>query len=1718
MNVNKLITQAAQNVADTVSKKVSTAASDADVREEVKVVEHCASDIAGNYGKATAQLSSNTTPVVKPAQDAAEKVTELDKIFAQMEAKGKQVIKIENEKDELEVLLYRGKDTDYFKARDGKAYRVRYSRDDELNKTLIEVRNAYAARGIQVPQMMTVTINGKRGVASQVLTELQPKENDPKNVYDLFATDVLFGNRNAFRKGTTMLNSDGEPVRVTTSGCAGYRVRGERRYDFTEELTELRTFLDPRVNPESAEFLKDMTREDLLKSIQRATKTHTPWDIPTREILSKRYNNLKEFWIRAELMPQKEGESLLDYVTRVQNKIAEVHQQNSYYTQRLLEIAEGYEIDGKYSWQGGFTEGDKETIKKFIDLASTCNDVPKALYERRLSRDEMLKLAQMQFEKHDSNRTTPYISITDEPEIFSRVLYSPYKTEQTSFGDLANFSNSYPSMRVNYGSGEAGGRTIIEKGLLDKFYKGEMSFEDFSSLGLIELQKWSKLEDRKLLEPLPGMDKPVSKRLLSTLLNLKDENFEKMLTRTEVLKDMPYRSEPINSEIIWKISELSDEQYQRLLKYHILEDKYPNDAKILFDKLSIEAIAKMSDEEIETAISRGLFKHRKELEPKGFANWNSQLGGYEIATLSRLSDKEFDNLVRRGLFSGKFDYFAREKLYKTADLSEYDLEILKLYGIDADLKHDSYSPEQLRRIIALPNKSRIRELERINPIDPSGRKSFGTHDKLLSKESIVKFAELPDKAYERAISIIKNEKLLNGPFKDGGVYEAALCDDTIWQTIQRRGLLDVDNPPFANMRDLLRGYIRSDLAKDLTDHESAMTLLARIPDEKWELFKRKGLLTTDPKKGQFCGTDIYEFSKYSDEELDKLFRTKILESEYIPAEHQGYCFSGYHSTYHLKRIVQELTADEIDALAKRDFFIISKENSYGPNYASSEVSSMKKLAHASSEIFENYQKLLEKGDKMDVWLAIEAATRFTSKTEIQRILDRNLLGYSRYFDGDESGAAKLKNLAELVKLTDREWKFVRPLMHQGIGVCHYLHIAVAINPGKGVAHLVDFVNGRKNIYDFSFRERRQLLNHLVHTGRAECSDDLIKLIPENTIIPRTYYRRRLLIDELTQSIGLSSKKLSDVEIADFKQALGKLSEKDSGIMATDFNKMSTKLINPAPLPRLLYSREKFANDVFDKIKDLPVIEQKKIFDYFSFDLEKGVFGEPKLVGYPDPAGKNLKFTDLDSEETKQAIERLRPYVEKFTNGNKIFVEGNPKLEAELNKILNVFPEFATVIGKVQHHTHDFTVDVHILKVLQGVMSDSRYANLSDNDKIIMQISTILHDLTKAEGLVDKAHPADSAFDAYYIVNRLKLPREDKLKIYEIIKNHDWLEKLNKPIRISPTEYRKLTPEEYKDRLQKIAFAHRQNDCFEMASILTKADLKGVDAQEKFYTQFKTDYEEKMTDVKKLIDKIKSTAISIPQTRIPKADELIVDGDIVKEVTKDGITNRVIYLRPGQDLSKVGFDKGVTSDEFNAIVHALDYEEQATVFRALGIVDSDALLSASWVNKGKGNYKVFRGQGYILKVDCDDIHAGLPVDFGSGYKKDYDTLLNEYLFGYERSNVRKYWSDEVKKKFELDDEGYKKFNERIKNKSFNQIKSEEPETARKIQEIIDDMEVKRRAGGRNYNEWLVSRPEIQGGFFWGKNPNTGKTKTISDVPLFIREYLAEHNLPLIFLGE
>lgn len=91
-----------------------------------KEIQTHATEIAGNYGKAIAQIASNTTPVQKTATEGAGELSELEKFFAKLEAKGKKTIKIGKEGDEIDVILYRGKHNDYIKS-DGKIFRVRYS-------------------------------------------------------------------------------------------------------------------------------------------------------------------------------------------------------------------------------------------------------------------------------------------------------------------------------------------------------------------------------------------------------------------------------------------------------------------------------------------------------------------------------------------------------------------------------------------------------------------------------------------------------------------------------------------------------------------------------------------------------------------------------------------------------------------------------------------------------------------------------------------------------------------------------------------------------------------------------------------------------------------------------------------------------------------------------------------------------------------------------------------------------------------------------------------------------------------------------------------------------------------------------------------------------------------------------------------------------------------------------------------------------------------------------------------------------------------------------------------------------------------------------------------------------------------------------------------------------------------------------------------------------
>ena len=657
-------------------------------------------------------------------------------------------------------------------------------------------------------------------------------------------------------------------------------------------------------------------------------------------------------------------------------------------------------------------------------------------------------------------------------------------------------------------------------------------------------------------------------------------------------------------------------------------------------------------------------------------------------------------------------------------------------------------------------------------------------------------------------------------------------------------------------------------------------------------------------------------------------------------------------------------------------------------------------------------------------------------------------------------------------------------------------------------------SGKNNINELSIAEKRKLLKNLVSLN-AQLFNKQFKLATESlnlntSVIPTSKEEYCSLLPKLVKSIGIDTKPLSQDVKSKYQTSIDALSKEDGALAKTNFNTGDIKL-------ELAYPRETFISDMNNLLNELPPLERVKAMDYFGFEIKNRSDNVAQMNGYPINVNNGAKMSEISEPATKAVIEKMRPYVERFTNQNHISIKDNPALADELNNIVKAFPEFLTTIGRKQHGTHDYTIDVHTLKVLQGVITNPRFQQLPSADRKILQIATLMHDLTKAEGLVDKTHPQYSAYDTYYLLEKMNLSESDKLKVYQLIKNHDWLERLNTAGRNTEAVARD------------IAFDLREGNSFEMASILAEADLKGVKKNDSFYLKYQDALDRGNAKIKELVDEMQKSSIYLPQTKLPKASEIKIDGEKVKiENTKDSngnpISNTVIYLDKDMDLSTLGFAEGLKSSDLNVLVHALNYENQSAIFQALGQVDSDALLSSSYVTYNKGNYHVFRTQGFILDVASTDIHAGTYMDFGSGCGKDMQTLKSQYLFNGNRKDLRNFFSDEFKEMLNLTDEEYLKLYNEISDKSITELDKSHPEVAKKIREMFDSMEIHKRSLGRDYNEILISRPQIQGVFWQGKvkdsdaEKHLGKKYTIDRVPEFLRKYAEENNLPIIYFGE
>lgn len=900
--------------------------------------------------------------------------------------------------------------------------------------------------------------------------------------------------------------------------------------------------------------------------------------------------------------------------------------------------------------------------------------------------------------------------------------------------------------------------------------------------------------------------------------------------------------------------------------------------------------------------------------------------------------------------------------------------------------------------------------------------------------------------------------------------------------------------------------------------ETPYQALSNLTNEEWEIFEKRNLadvlgVLTGYNISSFkikTGSNIHTALEMSDKSWQKINDFKLFE---INDKEERFTYRKHESLKfdfdEMLAITDNLSYDEWETAQKRGLVDMTSgkveaDNNYGRNIGVPILIAAAKVPNSTFrflkdiKLFNNNQVTLKTGRESaysdvaegikflsnshgDVYKNVETLIHNGISPEIAlETLGVGAKNYNRFGKYMTEKTIELKQYVKEHRIPD-----LLPM---------YLDLQMA--------------KGKSNINELSIDKKRSLLKTLIKYN-AQLFDLYPHEATNSPIIPKNKEEYCALIPKLIKAIGIDTRPVEQNVIDKFSDAARAMSDKDSEFMNTRFSKEE-------PTLELEYSRADFIKDIQENVRDLNDTEKAKVYDYFGFDLKYNKDNVLQMHGYPVNLNNGAKLAEIQDEKTKEIIENIRPFVEKFSNNNRVTISGKPELSNQLNDILELFPEFRTTIGKEQHATHDFTVDKHTLKVLQGVMSDERYGKLSDEDKKILNIATLLHDLTKSEKTIDKTHPAYSAYDTYHILNKMNMSEKDKIKIYQIIKNHDWLEKYNGKVKENNT-YREKTSVEKLEAAKDIAFELKDDNNFELANILTKADMKAVKETDEFFNKFETAFNSGTNEINSLIDTLRQTAIHLPQTKIPKASELKVDGKNVQEHNyrcSDGKELKYVQVNlcRDMDLGELGFEKGLNSNDLNVIVHALDKDSQSATFQALGSVDSDCLLSTSYVNYEKGNYHVFRPQGFVLDVNSSDIQAGTYMDFGSGYGKDLDTLKSKYLFNGERKHIRNFMSNKLKEKLGLTDDEYKKLYSEIADKSITDMDKTHPETAKTIREIFMDMEVHKRKYGRDYNEWLISRPKIQGVFIQGSKYG------YETPPEFLVRYAAENNLPVIYFGE
>lgn len=415
---------------------------------------------------------------------------------------------------------------------------------------------------------------------------------------------------------------------------------------------------------------------------------------------------------------------------------------------------------------------------------------------------------------------------------------------------------------------------------------------------------------------------------------------------------------------------------------------------------------------------------------------------------------------------------------------------------------------------------------------------------------------------------------------------------------------------------------------------------------------------------------------------------------------------------------------------------------------------------------------------------------------------------------------------------------------------------------------------------------------------------------------------------------------------------------------------------------LKYSRKDFMNNVEDILKDLPTQDRVEILSHYG--IENDNF---------DGLLNNRPFEDLSgySPEFKNAAKKVQTEIDKFTTKNEVDIP-DKEVKEILDGLIKGLPEFASIVGKQQHGTHAYSVDIHMLKVLQDAMNNPAYSKLSDKSKTVLKFAAILHDVGKATGVVDPNHFRTSANYMSSILDKFNLPTEMKHQIIDAVDNHHWFGDFNTD---------KLSA-------QDVAAKCRRSGDLEVYKILAKADLANVSSTFHYRitgTSNKAEYDafidKKMSEVDVEIKKMNSNAPVVFDSKILNGGKKFP----TKKVVKNGVEYNVRVLNladlpDGMPLEKYGFAPGTTKENATFGVHF-----SASPKESYDVITSDArrltqqhpIFSFMYLKFGHAGRSF--NDGLIFDIDNSNLVVAAPRNSVTGFKKnlleDSSSLFDEH---------------------------------------------------------------------------------------------------------------------------